>query len=68
MLRQFSVAATLLSLEARRENAVLVPTWRQALPFSVPAVLYSINNNLSVLMQMHMDPATYHVCFSPFQE
>lgn len=37
------------------------PTLRMSLPFAVPAVLYAFNNNISVLMQVEMDPATYQV-------
>ncbi|KAK7115329.1 probable UDP-sugar transporter protein SLC35A4 isoform X2 [Littorina saxatilis] len=58
---KFLVAVSLLTFETSREKTWTWPTWRQALPFAVPAVLYSINNNLSVLMQVHMDPATYQV-------
>lgn len=31
------------------------------LPFSVPAILYCINNNLGMAIQLEMDPATYQV-------
>ncbi|GFO14133.1 CMP-sialic acid transporter [Plakobranchus ocellatus] len=31
------------------------------LPFSVPALLYCVNNNVSVLVQTEMDPATFMV-------
>ncbi|XP_059163274.1 probable UDP-sugar transporter protein SLC35A4 [Physella acuta] len=34
---------------------------KQILPFSLPAVCYCINNNLSVFMQDQMDPATFQV-------
>ncbi|CAL8081099.1 unnamed protein product [Calicophoron daubneyi] len=40
-------------------------TWTQlaviALPFSVPAITYALNNNLGILIQLEMDPATYQV-------
>ncbi|KAA3674748.1 solute carrier family 35 (probable UDP-sugar transporter), member A4, partial [Paragonimus westermani] len=40
-------------------------TWSQLmfiiLPFMVPAVLYAVNNNLGILIQLEMDPATYQV-------
>ncbi len=32
-------------------------------PFGVPAVLYTITNNLGIAIQMEMDPATYQVGF-----
>ncbi|CAH8657519.1 unnamed protein product [Dicrocoelium dendriticum] len=31
------------------------------LPFTVPAVLYAVNNNLGMYLQLEMDPATYQV-------
>ena len=34
------------------------------LSFTVPAILYAINNNLAVYIQLEMDPATYQVNFS----
>ncbi|VDL62304.1 unnamed protein product [Hymenolepis diminuta] len=30
-------------------------------PFSVPAIFYTITNNLGIMIQMEMDPATYQV-------
>nr|CDS32909.1 UDP sugar transporter protein SLC35A4 [Hymenolepis microstoma] len=30
-------------------------------PFAVPAILYTITNNLGLMIQMEMDPATYQV-------
>ncbi|XP_059201974.1 probable UDP-sugar transporter protein SLC35A4 [Centropristis striata] len=30
-------------------------------PYGVPAILYALNNNLVVLMQVHMDPSSYQV-------
>lgn len=38
-----------------------LPSFRSALPFAVPGVLYCINNNLGVHLQLQMDPATYQV-------
>ncbi|XP_069137247.1 probable UDP-sugar transporter protein SLC35A4 [Argopecten irradians] len=37
------------------------PSLSLCLPFALPAVLYFINNNLAVHMQLQMDPATYQV-------
>lgn len=31
------------------------------LPFSIPAALYCVNNNIAVHMQMQMDPATFQI-------
>ena len=33
----------------------------QSLPYSIPGILYFINNNLAVHMQIHMDPASYQI-------
>ncbi|CAF0749048.1 unnamed protein product [Didymodactylos carnosus] len=32
-----------------------------SLPYSIPAILYFINNNLAVHMQLQMDPASYQI-------
>ncbi|CAD5123544.1 DgyrCDS11884 [Dimorphilus gyrociliatus] len=37
------------------------PGLKVSLPFAIPAILYAFNNNISVLMQVEMDPATYQV-------
>lgn len=34
---------------------------RQSLPYAVPGILYFINNNLAVHMQLYMDPASYQI-------
>ncbi|CAF1357765.1 unnamed protein product [Adineta ricciae] len=38
-----------------------VAWFRQSLPYSMPAILYFINNNLAVHMQLYMDPASYQI-------
>lgn len=38
-----------------------IPKLRFWLPFSVPAILYAINNNMAIHMQLHMDPTSYQV-------
>ncbi|GAA48460.1 probable UDP-sugar transporter protein SLC35A4 [Clonorchis sinensis] len=35
--------------------------FRIVLPFMIPAVLYAVNNNLGIFIQLEMDPATYQV-------
>lgn len=35
--------------------------FRQSLPYSIPGILYFINNNLAVHMQLQMDPASYQI-------
>jgi probable UDP-sugar transporter A4 len=43
----------------------LVPTqeswFRHSLPYAIPGLLYFINNNLAVHMQLQMDPASYQI-------
>ncbi|XP_046328935.2 probable UDP-sugar transporter protein SLC35A4 isoform X2 [Haliotis rufescens] len=40
---------------------ITMPSLPNCIPFVVPAVLYCINNNLSVYMQVQMDPTTYQI-------
>lgn len=40
---------------------VPAPSLSLCLPFAIPAILYFINNNLAVHMQLQMDPASYQV-------
>ena len=47
-----------------REKGFEMPSFMFMLPFSVPAILYCINNNFAVHMQLHMDPVTYQVRIS----
>lgn len=43
-------------------NEKQIVTWfRQSLPYSIPGMLYFINNNLAVHMQVQMDPASYQI-------
>ncbi len=55
------ILSILMLIQLLREGNITWPTLRDAVPFSVPAVLYCINNNLDVHMQPQMDPATYQV-------
>jgi probable UDP-sugar transporter A4 len=34
---------------------------KQSIPYSIPAILYFLNNNLAVHMQIHMDPTSYQI-------
>ncbi|XP_015205314.2 probable UDP-sugar transporter protein SLC35A4 [Lepisosteus oculatus] len=36
-------------------------SWGHMVPYAFPAVLYAINNNLVVYMQLYMDPSTFQV-------
>ncbi|XP_064609952.1 probable UDP-sugar transporter protein SLC35A4 isoform X2 [Liolophura sinensis] len=42
-------------------EGLLLPKPKICLLFLVPAMLYCINNNIAVHMQLHMDPTTYQV-------
>lgn len=56
------ISLIFLFMEVRASDKPLtIPSFRFALPFCVPAILYCINNNLGVQMQLHMDPASYQV-------
>ena len=45
-----------------RQCKVKIISWlRQSLPYSIPGILYFINNNLAVHMQVQMDPASYQI-------
>ena len=51
----FSSANTLLVVSTSR-------SWlRHSLPYSIPGLLYFINNNLAVHIQLQMDPASYQI-------
>ena len=58
----FSLSALMYS------QSIIYPTigqfilwFRQSLPYSIPGILYFINNNLAVHMQLQMDPASYQI-------
>ncbi|OWF54134.1 probable UDP-sugar transporter protein SLC35A4 [Mizuhopecten yessoensis] len=55
---KFLVSAILLKASGCE---VHFPSLSVCLPFALPAVLYFINNNLAVHMQLQMDPASYQV-------
>ncbi|XP_067665230.1 probable UDP-sugar transporter protein SLC35A4 [Haliotis asinina] len=55
------VLSVAMLLPELRRGDITVPSVANCLPFLVPAVLYCINNNLSVYMQVHMDPTTYQI-------
>ena len=44
-----------------KKHGFEVPSVRFALPFAIPALLYCLNNNIAVHMQLQMDPASYQV-------
>jgi probable UDP-sugar transporter A4 len=49
------------SPKAGPTNLVNTSWLRHSLPYSIPGLLYFINNNLAVHMQLHMDPASYQI-------
>jgi probable UDP-sugar transporter A4 len=58
----FSLSALLYSTTITYPNKLQFISWfRQSLPYSIPGILYFINNNLAVHMQVHMDPASYQI-------
>lgn len=48
--------------EFKKQN-YLFPSipWKTLLSFSIPALLYTFNNNVAIYMQLHMDPTTFQV-------
>ncbi len=58
----FSLSALIYSTTINYPNKSQFISWfRQSLPYSIPGILYFINNNLAVHMQVHMDPASYQI-------
>ncbi|XP_075712397.1 putative UDP-sugar transporter protein SLC35A4 [Rhinoderma darwinii] len=44
-----------------RKSVQLPVSWRLAVPYALPAILYGTNNNLVVHMQHYMDPSSFQV-------
>ena len=61
----FSISALLVSTPIGSSycpSAIQLISWfRRSLPYSIPGILYFINNNLAVHMQLLMDPASYQI-------
>ena len=60
----FSLCALLSATSDKNAPASPVQTsslLRQSLPYAIPGILYFLNNNLAVHMQLHMDPASYQM-------
>lgn len=53
-----SLACLLITERKPFETSV---SWRLALPYAFPAILYGVNNNLVVHMQHFMDPSSFQV-------
>jgi probable UDP-sugar transporter A4 len=45
----------------KRNKIQIFSLFKQSIPYSIPAILYFLNNNLAVHMQIHMDPASYQI-------
>ena len=59
----FSITALISSSQSLIHPTIeqFLVGFRQSLPYSIPAILYFINNNLTVHMQLQMDPASYQI-------
>nr|XP_006817758.1 PREDICTED: LOW QUALITY PROTEIN: probable UDP-sugar transporter protein SLC35A4-like [Saccoglossus kowalevskii] len=42
-------------------KSLKLPTFMQCVPFAIPALLYCINNNIVVHIQLYIDPASFQV-------
>lgn len=59
---QFLTSAVMYVPELHRRHFSLPKIPRlYMISYAVPAVLYTINNNIGLFMQLHMDPTTYQV-------
>ncbi|CAF1114044.1 unnamed protein product [Adineta steineri] len=52
-------SSTIENIHPSKEQ--FISWFKQSLPYSIPGVLYFINNNLAVHMQLYMDPASYQI-------
>ncbi|MBN3282637.1 S35A4 protein, partial [Polyodon spathula] len=57
---KFIVTLGLLFLRDQHSLHIAV-SWRHIVPYALPALLYAVNNNLVVFMQVHMDPSNFHM-------
>ncbi|CAB4007108.1 probable UDP-sugar transporter SLC35A4, partial [Paramuricea clavata] len=62
-LTKLLLAVLMLLPEFRKDSKpiLMVPTPKQFMMFSVPAILYTVNNNLVVHIQAYVDPASFQV-------
>ncbi|KAM8971920.1 putative UDP-sugar transporter protein SLC35A4 [Pelodytes ibericus] len=63
LLIEFSklVVSLLLLLIWDLKSLKISLTWRLVVPYALPAILYCVNNNLVVHMQVFMDPSSFQV-------
>ncbi len=57
----FSLNAFIYFKRIRLNKIQLFLSFKKSIPYSIPAILYFVNNNLAVHMQIHMDPASYQI-------
>jgi probable UDP-sugar transporter A4 len=58
----FSVTIHCLNSSKGWPTSLVDGSWlRNSLPYSIPGLLYFINNNLAVHMQLQMDPTSYQI-------
>ncbi|CAF0730775.1 unnamed protein product [Adineta steineri] len=57
----FSLNAFIYFQEIHFNKIQILSCFKKSLPYSIPAILYFLNNNLAVHMQLHMDPASYQI-------
>ncbi len=57
----FSLNAFIYFKQMNSNKIQLFLLFKQSIPYSIPAIIYFLNNNLAVHMQIHMDPASYQI-------
>lgn len=55
------ISLVTLFLNGDAASVLVPPPLVLVAPYSVPALLYALNNNLVVLMQAHMDPSSFQI-------
>lgn len=63
LLIEFSklLVSSLLLLICNQKSSGIRVSWRLAAPYTLPAFLYCVNNNLVIHMQHFMDPSSFQV-------
>ncbi|KAM5170398.1 putative UDP-sugar transporter protein SLC35A4 [Mantella aurantiaca] len=59
-ISKFIISLACLLVTDRKPFDISV-SWKMALPYAFPAILYGVNNNLVVHMQHFMDPSSFQV-------
>jgi len=58
---KLSFSLVLSASEFKKSRPLYHLSLQSCLPFSIPAILYCVNNNIAVHMQVQMDPATFQI-------